>query len=270
MGFEQEEIDSIAWREDGNEVAVATYDFASGDGVIRLLPFPALQPVVELQRSPDVLSLNGLAAGPDGYAWLEHADGGVNLVRSTVDGRHVLGYITSPLSSLRARGSSLLAVDERFGGEIVRIDVNESGLDVVPVTDVDGIVHSFDVAPDGRIVYMFSHGPGTEASFVVLDGPTQKTLTPSGHLIGHPIFGADRDDVYFEDHDVGALRAVDIASGVERIVLSTDVSVVAVSPNGDIAHTFVSPTETHKLCVDVQALPVSAASRVSARGTHQR
>lgn len=249
--FDNEVIDSIAWRGDGGELAIATYDFGSGDGVIRVVRFPGLTPAVELHRSPDVLSAHGLAPVQGGYTWIEHANGGVNIVANTGNGREVIGYVPAQLSSLRARGGTLFAVHEGLDGKIVRIETGGPNLQVMPITDGDGIVESFDVSPDGRIVYFYSHGPGTASSIVVVDGGTTKTLTPTGHLIGRPTFGANPDEVYFEDHDFGALRAINIVTGAERTVLGRDVSVVAVSPTGLIAHTYVAPTETDELCVEL-------------------
>jgi len=259
MEFPNEIVDAIAWRADGAQIAVATYDLGSGNGVIRLVSYPELKEVAEIRRSLDVLSAHGIAAGPDGYAWIEHANGGANVVMGSADDTDVVGYVNSSLYSLRSRGATLFAVHERLDGQIVQLDQSGVGLTVKQVTTVDGIVESFDVTPDGRMVYLMSKGPGTPLSIVVLNPSGEQTFKPSGHLVGKPTFSADGSEIYLEDHDAGVLRAIRIADGSERVVLREDVSVVAVAPSGAIAHTWVAPTDTHQLCVE-EAAGVPAAS----------
>lgn len=81
-------------------------------------------------------------------------------------------------------------------------------------------------------------------------GQADVVLRPPGRLIGGPVLGPDANFVYFEDHDTGSLRRIDVRSNAVDTVLRKDISEPALSSRGVVAYTFVDPRRTNEVCVE--------------------
>lgn len=241
-------IDAMRWNAAGDVLALSTFDLRTAEGVIWRINPPA-GGLAEIARGSSILPLAGVAVGAALVGWVELRDGNPYVV--------TLGEDSTEEAALRTEqllyGIQVMAGDFIGIGQdsqtIVRVDGDGS---VSPLLAAHGRVESLDVSVDGtRLVYEETDGPGTTTRFVYRrsDHP-QTEVDPPGRLIGSPVLGSDLDGIYYEDHDVGALRRIDVETSTTRTVITADVSAVAIAPDGRIAYTFVAPTETSQLCVD--------------------
>lgn len=61
--------------------------------------------------------------------------------------------------------------------------------------------------------------------------------------------GVLHSQIYFEDHNAGALVEVDLSTDEARPAIRADVSEPAVSGSGNFAYTFVDPKRTDTVCI---------------------
>jgi len=239
-------IDSIRWSDDGFDLAVATTDVASDDGVIWMLDSTLTDQSI-VARGPEVVSLAGVTNGSRGISWVEMQDGVAAIESREADGHLSRSSIGSAVFSLREAGGEFFGLDpDRTVGAIVLID--DKG-NLRPAFPLQGEVESFDVSRDARrFVYQVRSDAADDGSFVLRTDNRASTIIPLGRLLINPTLGDDPMKVYYEDHDAMAVKWIDAGSGVVETVLAADASTIAVARN-QLAYTFVDPAQSGRLCV---------------------
>lgn len=244
--FEGEVVTGLEWAGDGTSIYSLTTDLGAGVVVVRQIAVPSMT-WRELARRPDALALAGLALGPEGPAWIEMP---ASIWTAVADGPKLSVTLETSMYGLRGQPGGYLARDpEAVPSEVLFVPTR--GATSVRVRS-RRIIESFDVSSDGSdLVYAESDGPGTGLSFILTrDGNVTNSITPQGRLVGGPILQPGRSDiVYYEDHDDGSLKKLEVKSGKVTTVLRLDVSEPRVARDGRVAFTFVDPAKTDTVCV---------------------
>ena len=249
-------VDALRWNAEGDTVFAALYDYAGGDGVVGTIAYPS-GAFREIHRGPGILSLASIAVTPPGPVWLENASDAFELWTEHASGVHRLAILPGNVVNLRATGEEILALEPTSNGRIVRVALGGGSVVFEPVVASTELIESFDLDSAGNLVYSVSDGPGTATFFEMRTASGTVRIQPSGRLVGGPFFGPDPGLIYYEDHDQGAVLAVDPTTGERSTILAVDASEPAFSAGGILAHTGVSPERVQEVCF---ATPAGAYS----------
>ena len=248
-----ERVDSIRWSDDGNSVAVASFDWKTADGIVRRVTVPGLESD-EVARGPSILTLAGVTNGSAGISWIEF-DGSTTAVASadSTSGRLVRLPIARPVYALHQIADQFAGLDDQDGRSTI-VAIERDGSFSTMVNPI-GQVETFDAVADGsRLVYQRAMDRGPQVKFVLwAPGDSERLISPPGRLLLNPVLGVEPGFIYFENHDAKAFQRVAIDGGNLELVVGEDVSEAAISPHGLIAHTFVAPDLTDLVCVREQA-----------------
>jgi len=245
VGLGSLQVDGLRWNAAGDGVFAGLYDYDGGDGVVASIAYPSGE-VHEIRRSARVMSY-ALAVMAGGPIWIENTGVAFELWTQGASSARRLGILPGLPASLRAAGDQLFGLDTTSHPAIVRIKL-EAAIEYEPVVTSTHLVESFDVDPAGTLVYGVSDGPGTPLAFEMRTATATVHARPPGRLIGNPIFGPEPGLIYYEDHDQGAVLAIDPSTGETRVILRVDASESVFSASGVLAHTGVLPARVQEVC----------------------
>ena len=242
--FPGELVNSLAWDPAEAEAYVLSLDLGSGKSVIRRVD-PRTMAAEVVARRKQGLATAGLAVGARGVSWSE-----VPASIWTFDGTVKQELrLDDPVYGLHAVPEGFLGRSpDKSPADVLlfRSDGTQSSR-----FHADETIRSFDASRDGRdLVVATSEDAGAPMTFVMVSGeaPVTKIEAP-GHLTGGPVLRPGRRDVvYYEDHDDGSFRVLDVASGSSSVALQADVSEPRITADGRVAYTLATPGDADTVC----------------------
>lgn len=241
-----ERIEAVAWSPDGAWLGV-TSSTSNDEGRIRVVQWEA-QAVYDIPVV-DYLATSGVAVGPGGQAvWFEHAAGpegepdASRLLTARPGGAaSILAEVDTPAfhqPRWTPDGIIGLAFDPATNSVSV-VRVRTLGLESHTETVYDDTrpIESLWASPDGEWVVVDPRESGQRPEFVLLHNGAATSVFPPGRLVGAPLLEPDRRWVVYEDHDVGALVALEIESpGTEpKVLVSKETIAADISESGRLA-----------------------------------
>jgi Tol biopolymer transport system component len=218
------------WSPDGSRIAYAAlhngnFDIytidANGGDRRRVTTDPARDDYPSWTNGGRIMFTRGLFSN-ETSVWVVNADGS-NEQRLALPGPHAFGADMAP------RGNRFVYTTDATGLGVVHV-ATLNGTTVSGETAVSDPAHDGlgdqepKWSPNGNdIVYLHDHGNVDNDIFVVhSDGTGQKQLTNTPNRAEFwANWSSDGKEVMFQDGSSGKLRAIDVASGAERLVGTT-------------------------------------------------
>jgi hypothetical protein len=245
-------IDGLAWSVRGDRLAIVADDSVAG-GVVSVLD-PGRGTVRQLEGASGVRTLAGVSYGPHGVAWIEEGAAGSAIWSWDGDRTRPLARIQGDIYNLHETNRGFLGLNTTTERPvIVRLGLPNDptgSATITPLFQPIGLIESDVAGDEGRLVYASHEEVGAPMTFVLrTSDEADDVYRPTSRFVGNPTLGVLQDQIYFEDHNAGALVEVDLSTDEARPAIRADVSEPALSGSGNIAYTFVDPKRTDTVCI---------------------